>query len=91
MSNIKGHLESGDLKEAWCCLKGWYTVALDMPPKPCHDFMYRQTSAREELYWKVSPPGEPIPINNETFDLDDLVPEDVEIRAVVTVFVGQPR
>lgn len=37
---------------------------------------------REELYQKVSPPGDPNLINDESFDLDDSISEDVEIRAV---------
>ena len=41
--------------------------------------MDKQTAEREELYRKVSQPGERIPINVEPFDLDDLNPEDVEI------------
>ena len=80
--NIEGHLELGDLKEAWRCLKGLYTAALDRPPKPCHNSMEKQTAEREELYWKVSPPWDPIPINVEPFDLDDSIPEVAEIRVV---------
>ena len=38
---------------------------------------------REELYQKVSPPGDPIPINLEPFDINDETPEDIEIRAVI--------
>ena len=35
------------------------------------------------MYQKVSPPGDPIPINIELFDLDDLILEDAAIREVV--------
>jgi hypothetical protein len=45
--------------------------------------MDKQTAEREELYRKVSPPGDPIPINVEPFDLDDSIPEDAAIREVV--------
>ena len=83
VSNIEGNWELGDLKEAWRYLKGWYTTALGRPPKPCHNSMDKQTVEREELYRKVFPPGDPIPINVGTFDLDDSIPEDAEIRVVV--------
>ena len=36
-----------------------------------------------ELYQKVPPPGDPVPINVEPFDIDDLVPEDAAIREVM--------
>ena len=58
-------------------------MAEDQAPKPYYKSMAKQTVGREELYWKVSPPEDPITINVEPFDLDDLVPEDVDIRAVV--------
>ena len=38
------------------------------------------------MYQKVSPPGDPIPINIELFDLDDLILEDAAIREVVAGF-----
>ena len=43
----------------------------------------KQTKEREELYAKVPPPGDPIPINVDPFEINDAIPEDVEIRAVV--------
>ena len=54
-------------------MKGWYTAVSDRPPKPCHDSMDKQIAEREELYWKVSSPGDPIPINVEPFDLNDSI------------------
>ena len=44
--------------------------------------MDKQTAEREELYRKVSPPGDLIPINVKPFDLGDLIPEDMAIREV---------
>ena len=76
-------MEAGDLKEAWRCLKGWYSTATNKAPKPCYSSMKKQTEEREELYRKVAPPGDPIPINVEPFDIDDSVPEDAAIREVV--------
>ena len=70
------------------CLKGWYTAASDKLPNPCHISMDKQTAEREELYWKVSPPGDPIPINVEPFDLDDSIPEDAAIREVVAGLIN---
>ena len=35
------------------------------------------------MYWKVSLPGDPIPIKVKNFDLDDPVPENSDIRAGV--------
>ena len=34
------------------------------------------------MYWKVSPLGDLLPINVNSFNLGDLVPENMEIRAV---------
>jgi hypothetical protein len=82
-TDIEAHLAAGDLKEAWRCLKGWYTAASDRLPKPCHASMDKQTAEIVELYRKVPPPGDPIPINVEPFDLDDSIPEDAAIREVV--------
>ena len=80
---IEDHLGSGNLKEAWRALKGWYAQASDRLPKPCYDSMVKQTAERVKLYEKVPPPGDPIPINVDPFDLDDSVPDDVAIREVV--------
>ena len=38
---------------------------------------------RVELYWKVPPPVDPIPINVGPFEIGDLVQEDATIREVV--------
>ena len=38
---------------------------------------------RVELYEKVLSPGNPILINIEAFDIDDEIPEKVEIRHMV--------
>ena len=82
-TDISHHLHEGDVVEALRCVKGWYRVAEDRAPKPCHESMEKQTKEREELYAKVPPPGDPIPINVDPFEINDAIPEDVEIRAVV--------
>ena len=76
----------GDLNETWRCLKGWYTTEFDRAPKLCYDSMKNQTKERVDLYQNVAPPGDPIPINVEPFDIEDSVPEDAELREVVTYF-----
>ena len=43
-----------------------------------------QTKERVELYGKVPPPGDPIPINVEPFTINDEILDDVEIRGVVS-------
>ena len=60
-----------------------YRDAEDRPPKPCHKTMDAQTIEREKLYAKVEPPGAPIPINVEPFDINDATPTEVEIGAVM--------
>ena len=82
-STMEGFLAARDLKEAWRVLKDWYATASDRAPKPCYESMAKQTKEREELYTEIPPPGDSIPIHVEPFDLNDEVPEEVEIRAVV--------
>ena len=82
-ATIVGHLEAGDLEEACRAIKGWYTNATAMPPKPCYKTMATQTAEREELYRKVHPPGEPIPWNVDTTDVENAVPGNAEFREVV--------
>ncbi len=56
--NIEGLLAAGEVKEAWRCLKGWYTAVEDRAPKACHKTLARQTEERKTLYARVPPPGE---------------------------------
>jgi len=76
-------LREGDSKEAWRLLKGWYQNVEDRAPKPCYHSIERQTRERVELYTKVQPPGDPIPINIDPFAINDEVPTDAEVREVV--------
>ncbi len=75
---------AGELKEAWRCLKGWYSTVEDRAPKACHKTLVRQTEERIALYTKVCPPGGNIPINVPLFDIPDSIPSDSEIRGVVS-------
>ena len=45
--------------------------------------MAKQTQERIELYVKVPPSGDPIPINVDKFPVQDEVPEEPEIRSRV--------
>ena len=67
---VESHLASGDLKEAWRSLKGWYSEASDRASKPCYESMIKQTQERVKLYTAGPPPGEPIPINVEPYDVN---------------------
>jgi hypothetical protein len=40
---IEGLMAARELKEAWCCLKGWYSTVEDRAPKASHDMLVRQT------------------------------------------------
>ncbi len=80
---IEGLLAAGEVKEAWRCLKGWYTAVEDRAPKACHETLARQTEERKTLHARVPPPGEQLPINVTPFDVPDGVPSDSEIREVV--------
>ena len=82
-SAAEHHLQSGDPKEAWRCIKGWYRAVEDRAPKPCYEAMKKQTTEREELYAAIPPPGDSIPINVEPFEVRDDIPGDMELRAVV--------
>jgi hypothetical protein len=42
--------------------------------------MEKQTAEREELYTRVPPPGPPLRINVDPFDVNDAVPNEAEIR-----------
>ena len=76
-------LGEGDAKEAWRVVQGWYRDVEDRGPTPCRESMTRQTKEQEELYTKVEPPGEPIPINVEPYSINDETPGDAELRYVV--------
>ena len=80
---ISGHLATGDYKEAWRSLRGWYRAAGNVPQKRCHAAMEQQTKEREALYAAVDPPGEPIPCNVEPTDVEDDAPSDALLREVV--------
>ncbi len=81
--NIKGHLASGETKEAWQCLKVWYKAASDTAPAASPMSLAAQTAKRVNLYRKVPPPGNPLPIYVDKADIPDGPPSDRELREVV--------
>ena len=40
---LMGPLTSGNIKEVWRTLQGWYREARETAPKPCYDTMESQT------------------------------------------------
>jgi hypothetical protein len=88
---IEAKLNGGDFKAGWTIAKRWYRAATDRGPKPCFETMETQTTERVELYGKVEPPGEPIPINVQPFGICDGTPDDDEIRDVVKYHLKSGR
>ena len=80
---IEMSLKAGEPKQAWQALKGWYRQVTGKAPKPCYQCMAKKTTERVELYAKVPPPGAPIPINIEPFEVNDEASGEVELRRVV--------
>ena len=80
---IKAALDDNDTKLAFEEAKRWYRAARDTPAQPSFQSMAKQTEEREELYSKVPPPGEPIPIGVTPYAVRDDEPDDAEVREVV--------
>ena len=74
--NIEGLLASGETKEAWRCLKGWYKATTDTAPAASQLSLTAQTAKRLDLYRKVRPPGDPLPIHVDKVDIPDGPPSD---------------
>jgi hypothetical protein len=81
--NIKGLLASGETKEVWRCLKGWYKAASNTAPAASPMSLAAQTAERVDLYRKVPPPGNPLPIHVDKANIPDGPPSDEELREVV--------
>ena len=80
---IEGLLASGETKEAWRCLKGWYKAASEAAPAASPLSLAAQTAERVDLYRKVPPPGAPLPIHVDKVDIPDGPPSDGELRDAV--------
>ena len=70
-------------KEAWRQMKGWYKAAANRVPPPDRSTLERITAEQTELYRRVPPPGENIPVTVEPTHIDDSVPTEDEIEAAV--------
>ena len=68
---------------AWRQMKGWYRAAAKRGPPPARATLERITAEQTELYRRVPPPGENIPVNVDPTNIDDLVPTEDEIEAAV--------
>ena len=60
-------------------MRGWYKDAVDRPPPPSRVALTTMTAKREELYRHAPPPGDPIPVGDLPFLVDDEILEDEEI------------
>jgi hypothetical protein len=74
--NIKRLLASGEMKEAWRCLKGWYKATSNTAPAASPMSLAAQTAKRVDLYRRVPPPGDPLPIHVNKADILDGPPSD---------------
>jgi hypothetical protein len=82
-SMIEAELMGGNVREAFCHLKGWYRAALETTTWPCPQTMVKQTAEHVDLYRQQDPPGEPLPINIDPILVDDGTPSKGEIRVAV--------
>ena len=70
-------------REAWRWMKGWYKAAANRGPPPARATLERITTEQTELYRRVPPPGENIPVTVDPTHIDDSVPTEDEIEAAV--------
>ncbi len=61
----------GNVQEAFCHLKGWYRAASETQAKPCYHTMDCQTSERVGLYTRRALPGDSLPINYGSIEIND--------------------
>ena len=79
-------LLQGDLPNArgvWQRMKGWYKAAAKRGPPPARATLERITAEQTELYRRVPPSGENIPVTVDPTHIDDMVPTEDEIEAAV--------
>jgi hypothetical protein len=71
---IEGHLETGEPKEAWRSLKGWYKATTNCVLKASKMSLAAQTAECVALYQKAGSKGDPIPIHvNKATILDNIL------------------
>ena len=68
---------------AWRRMKGWYRTAATRGPPPARATLERITAEQTDLYRRVPPPGENIPVNVDPTNIDDSVPTEDEVEEAV--------
>ena len=69
--------------KVWIRMRGWYKYVLDRPPPPSRAALATMVAEMEELYRHVQFPGDPIPVGDIRFSLDDGIAEDEDITWAV--------
>ena len=69
--------------KTWIWIQGWYRDAVDRPLPPSRVALATMTAERKDLYRNFPTLGEPIPVVNLPFSVDDGIPEDEEIAWAV--------
>ena len=75
--------DSPNARGAWRRMKGWYRAAAKRGPPPAQAPLERITAEQTELYRRVPPPGENIPVNVDPTHIDDSVPTEDEVVEAV--------
>ena len=58
------------IQEAWYRLQGWYKATVDCAPPPARATLKRIMAERVTLYSRVPNPGDSIPVEIETFEVE---------------------
>ena len=82
-ADIEAALTAGKLQDSWKMMQAWYREASDRPQLPSRGDLAAVTLERQDLYSRRTPPGDPIPVLVEPFDVVDTVPSEEEIAAAV--------
>lgn len=80
---IEAQLAANNARGAWNRLQAWYRHAGDRPSKPSRKDVEIVTTEFSDLYRRVPPSGDPIPILVGTFNVPDNVPPETEIAKAV--------
>ena len=66
------------IQEAWIQMRGLYKKAVDRTPTPSRVATATMMEEQVDIYCHVSPPGQPIPMGDLNFLVDDSITEDKE-------------
>jgi hypothetical protein len=64
-------------------MQAWYREASDRPQRPSRGDLDAVTLERRDLYSRELPPGDPIPVLVQPFNISDALPSEAEIAAAV--------